>query len=118
MTKNILAALVGISLVVSSYANSITVRPTLVRDFNTNSYRAGLSAPIKDLNYGFSLDGWLLARSPEFTTSYLGLGISRNLFERDNFSLGVTGGWSGNFSNLKNITEGSWGVGVVASFSF
>lgn len=118
--RNIIVGTLVAALVIgiAAMSQAINVRPIGVRAFNENTYRTGLAFDVQPLNYGWNLDAWVLARTPEYTTSFLGLGVSREIFRRDNLSLGVAFGWSADFSNIQNPREGSWGFGLVGSIRF
>ncbi len=108
--------------------NTISVQTTGVRTFGSdgNDWRAGLAFPFLNMRAGkvagnptfATLDGWVLTDVRDIKRLYLGGGIDFPLYERKHVRVGLTGGYSADFSNLEKIRDGAWGIGVTLAIRF
>lgn len=131
---SLLLAIVGITTVVGqdikfdSPPNTISVKAAGVRSFadDGNDWRAGLAFPFLNLRAGkvaghptfATLDGWILTDARDLRRLYLGAGLDFPLYEKKHVRLGLTGGYSADFSNLEKIRNGAWGVGLTLAIRF
>jgi hypothetical protein len=114
---------------VTGPASVVELKTVAVRGFDegiNNRNRAGVAFPI--LNFRnmeevnsptfMTVDFWALTDMEDARYPYLGAGVSVPVYSARNFGLGLTAGWSANFSDFQNITDRQWSAGVNLTIRF
>jgi hypothetical protein len=108
--------------------STVSVTPVAVYGLgrNNNDWRAGLALPVLNFRDGrragyptFATGNiWILTDAKALRRTYFGAGLDVTLVERKNMRLGLTAGWSADFSNLEHVRDGRWGVGPTLTIRF
>ena len=121
-TMTALIAALSLTMVASSNAQNISVSPFATRNLKAsagNDWRGGLKFDVaKSGNFKF---GAVAATSTGSERPlYLGGAASYTAFadKKSGFELGPVVSYTAKFSDLRNISDAQWGIGVYASFKF
>lgn len=95
-------------------------------DRHTNDWRTGLGFSILNIRNGdktdnssiANLDLLVLTDAKDFKKLYLGSALDFPIFERKYLRVGVSLGWSADFSNFERIKNSNWGVGASVTLRF
>lgn len=108
--------------------DTVSVTSLAVRGIGSDhsEWRSGLAFPVMNFRDGnrqgypaFATGNvWVMSDTAAFRNMFLGAGFDVTLMDRKNMRLGLTAGWSADFSNLEHIRNGSWGVGPTLTIRF
>lgn len=93
-----------------------------------NSYRAGYATTLKTLDskLGLTFNAWFLTdvsdikvSFSDFQENYVGFGVHYPVIKREQFTLGVVGGWSGSAKRItQRVGDGEWGLGLFLRYNW
>lgn len=93
-----------------------------------NSFRAGYATTLKTLDskLGLTFNAWLLTdvsdikvSFSDFSENYAGFGVHYPVIKREQFTLGVVGGWSGSVKRItQRVGDGEWGIGLFLRYNW
>lgn len=115
----------GQNIKVNNPPETFSLRAVGTKTLGSDSgWRVGFAFPVlnfRETNNNkelATLDIWAMTDTDRVKRAFLGAGLNFNIYNSKHMTMGLTGGWSADFSNLERISEGRWSVGATLGFRF
>jgi hypothetical protein len=130
----------SLALVGAAFASTQSDNPTFnggieavaLKNFHNQNWRAGFAFPVREVPfYGLRVSALALTDSKPFSDTfrlagngssiqnlYLGVGVSKRVWEEGNWSMSGMVGYTTDVRSLKNPQNGSFGFGVSVGVRF